>query len=395
MDATAIATELYEHEHDQFRESWRAFLEREVLPHAEEWRREMAPRELFTAAAAKGFVAMAAPPEYGGAGAEDFRFNAILREEAAYAGVVPHTAGIALHNDVCLPYFLHLTTAEQRARWLPGIVSGELVTAIGMTEPEAGSDLRGIRTRAVRAGDGWVVNGSKTFITNAVHADLVITVVKTDPDAGTRGISLLVLERGMPGFEHGANLETIGLHGHDTAELFFDEVRVPAENLLGEEGSGFYHLMANLPQERMAIAIDGLACAEAAVGWTTEYVRGRTAFGRTIGSFQNSRFTLAECLTEVRVTRAFVEQCVRKLRGGALSPEEAAMAKWWATDMQGRVIDRCLQLFGGYGYMAEYPIARAFTDARVMRIFGGTNEIMKEIVGRSMGLGEEGPRRGA
>ena len=394
MSATASGAErLYEHEHDLFRESWRAFLRQEVLPHAEEWRRDMAPRELFTAAAAKGFVAMAAPERYGGAGAEDFRFNAILREEAAYAGVVPHTAGITLHNDVCLPYFLGLASDEQRERWLPGIVSGELITAIAMTEPAAGSDLQGIKTRAVRDGDGWVVNGSKTFITNGVLADLVITVVKTDPAAGSRGLSLLVLERDMPGFERGENLETIGLHGHDTSELFFDDVRVPAANLLGEEGRGFFHLMANLPQERMAIAMDGLACAEAAVEWTTAYVKERTAFGRPIGTFQNSRFVLAECLTEVRVTRAFVEQCIRKLLAGALSAEEAAMAKWWTTDVQGRVIDRCLQLFGGYGYMAEYPIARAYADARVMRIFGGTNEIMKEIIGRSMGLGEGGPGR--
>jgi alkylation response protein AidB-like acyl-CoA dehydrogenase len=389
---TRASTTLYEHEHELFRESCRAFLQQEVLPHADAWRRDMAPRELFEAAAAKGFLAMAAPERHGGAGVEDFRFSAILREESAYAEVVPLTAGVTLHNDICLPYFLGLATAEQRERWLPGIAAGRLVTAVAMTEPAAGSDLQGIKTRAVRDGDGWTVNGSKTFITNGVLADLVITVVKTDPAAGARGLSLLVLERGMAGFERGENLEMIGMHGHDTAELFFDDVRVPAENLLGVEGRGFHHLMANLPQERMSIAIDALACAEAALNWTVEHVRERTAFGRPIGAFQNSRFTLAECLTEVCVTRAFVEDCIRRLNAGALSGADAAMAKWWATDVQGRVIDRCLQLFGGYGYMAEYPIARAYTDARVMRIFGGANEVMKEIVGRSMDLGEE-PRR--
>jgi len=380
---------LYEHEHALFRESFRAFLTQEVVPHAAAWERDgIVPRELFLKAGEHGFLGMAVPEELGGAGAADFRFNAVISEEATYAGVASATMGLTLQNDVCLPYFLEHADDEQRRRWLPGIASGELVTAIAMTEPGAGSDLQGMQARAVHDGDSYILNGSKTFITNGIHADLVIVVAKTNPAAGARGLSLLVVERGMDGFQRGRNLEKIGQHAQDTAELFFNDVRVPAANLLGQEGMGFVYLVSHLAQERMSIAVGGLAAAEAAIAWTVDHVRARNAFGRPIGSFQHPRFVLAECRTEVAVTRAFVEQCLRRLVAGTLSGEEAAMAKWWCSELQGRVIDRCLQLFGGYGYMLEYPIARAYADARVTRIYGGANEIMKEIIGRSMGLGD-------
>ena len=294
--------------------------------------------------------------------------------------------GIGLHNDVCLPYFLHAATEEQKARWLPGICAGTSITAIAMTEPGIGSDLAGMATTAIRDGDHYVVNGSKTFITNGIHADLVVTAVKTDPGQRHKGMSLLVLERGMEGFERGRNLDKIGMHAQDTAELFFTDVQVPVENLLGEEGQGFTWLVRNLPQERLNIAMAAVAAARAAFGWTLEYCKERTAFGQPIGSFQNSRFRLAEMATEIEIGQTFVDRCVMALNAGELTAEEAAMAKWWATDLQGRVVDAGVQLHGGYGYMEEYPIARAFADARVTRIYGGTNEIMKEIIGRSLGV---------
>jgi alkylation response protein AidB-like acyl-CoA dehydrogenase len=384
-----MATALFEHEHALFRESFRAFVTREIVPNAASWDEAgIVPRELFASAGAQGFLAMAAPEEFGGAAVDDFRFNAVIDEELAYAGVTGAGLGITLHNDVCLPYFLELANDEQRERWLPGLVSGELISAIAMTEPGVGSDLAGMQARAHRTDDGYRLSGTKTFITNGINADLVIVAARTDPESRHRGLSLLVVERGMAGFERGRNLEKVGQHAQDTAELFFDDVPVPTANLLGDEGMGFAYLVRNLAQERMSLAVSSQASAQAAVDWTVEYVTERRAFGRAIGTFQNSRFVLAECKTEVEVTRAFVDRCLEKLVEGTLAPEEAAMAKWWATDMQGRVLDRCLQLFGGYGYMQEYPIARAWADARVMRIFGGTNEIMKEIIGRSMGLGE-------
>jgi alkylation response protein AidB-like acyl-CoA dehydrogenase len=295
-------------------------------------------------------------------------------------------AGLCLVNDVCLPYLLDLASDEQRARWLPGIASGELIPAIAMTEPGAGSDLSAIATTAVRDGDEWVVDGAKTFITNGINADLVITVVRTDPAQRHRGLSLLVLERGMPGFERGRNLDKLGQHAQDTAELSFSGVRVPAANLLGEGGRAFAHLVDRLPQERLGIAVAGVAGARAALEWTLEHVRTRTAFGQPIGSFQNTRFRLAEVATEVDVAQAFVDACVLALGDGELSAEDAAKAKWWCTELQGRALDTCLQLFGGYGYMTEYPIARAWADARVTRIYGGTTEIMKEVIGRELGL---------
>ncbi len=381
---------LFEDLHEDFRASFRTFLEREVVPHYMEWEREgIVPRELYAAAGRGGFLAMAVPESDGGAGADDFRLNLVIGEECQREGVGSFGLGITLHNDICLPYFLSYCTGEQRERWLPGIVSGELITAIAMTEPGIGSDLAGMSTTARRENGHYLVNGSKTFITNGINADLVITAVKTGvggPQRDHRGISLMVIERGMEGFERGRNLEKVGQHAQDTAELSFDDVHVPAANLMGEEGKGFLYLVSNLPQERLSIAASAVAASEAMLGWTLDYVRERTAFGQTIGSFQNSRFELAELHGEVQIARTFIDRCVQGLDAGELTPEEAASAKWWCTDLQGRVADRCLQLFGGYGYMVEYPIARAWADARVTRIYGGANEIMKEIVGRSLGL---------
>jgi alkylation response protein AidB-like acyl-CoA dehydrogenase len=381
---------LFDDLHEDFRASFRTFLEREVCGDEGrygDWERAgIVPREVFAAAGRGGFLAMAVPERYGGAGAEDFRLNLVIGEEAQRAGVGSLGLGITLHNDICLPYFLRYCTEEQRERWLPGIVSGELITALAMTEPGIGSDLAAMSTRAIRDGEHFVVDGSKTFITNGINADLVILAAKTDPRERHRGISLLIVERGMDGFERGRNLEKVGQHAQDTAELSFSDVRVPADNLLGDEGEGFVYLVSNLPQERLSIAASAVAAAEAAIGWTLDYVREREAFGQPIGSFQSSRFTLAELHGEVQVARTFVDSCAMALNVGELTPEDAATAKWWCTDLQGRVVDRCLQLFGGYGYMVEYPIARAWADARVTRIYGGANEIMKEIVGRSLGL---------
>ena len=381
---------LFEDVHEDFRASFRTFLQREVIGeegrHGEWERAGIVPREVFALAGQGGFLGMAVPEPYGGAGAEDFRFNVIIGEETQRAGVGGFGLGITLHNDICLPYFLTYCNESQRERWLGGIASGELITALAMTEPGMGSDLAGMSTRALRDGDHYVVDGSKTFITNGINADLVIVAAKTDPSERHRGISLLVVERGTEGFSRGRNLEKIGHHSQDTAELSFAGVRVPVENLLGEEGEGFRQLVSNLPQERLSISVSAVAAAEAALGWTLDYVRERRAFGQPIGSFQSSRFALAELRTETEIGRTFVDRCVQALCAGELTAEDAAMAKWWCTDLQGRVVDRCVQLHGGYGYMLEYPIARAFVDARVTRIYGGTNEIMKEIVGRSMGL---------
>ena len=379
---------IFDDEHDLFRESFRRFVSDELAPHLDEWEHAgIADRSLFTAAGKHGFLGMAIPEEHGGGGVDDFRYNLVVIEEVQRAGAGGAGLGLTLHNDICLPYFLTLTDDDQKRRWLPGIASGELITAIAMTEPAIGSDLASMTTTAVRDGDDYVVNGSKTFITNGINSDLVIVAVKTDPSAKHAGMSLLVVERGMEGFERGRNLDKIGMHSQDTAELFFNDVHVPAVNLLGEEGRGFHHLVDKLPQERLSIAAAGVAAARAALDWSLEYVRERTAFGQAIGSFQNTRFVLAEVATEVEIGQAFVDKCVVALNEGTLSAEEAAMAKWWCTELQNRAVDRCLQLFGGYGYMAEYPIARAYADARVTTIYGGTTEIMKEIISkRRLGL---------
>ena len=376
----------YEPEHIAFAEAVRAFIDKEMVPNFLEWEQiGSAPRELFQVAGQNGFLGMAVPEEYGGGGVADFRFNQAMNEQMAFAGVTGAGLGLTLHNDTCLPYFLTYATDHQRRRWLPGIVSGELITAVAMTEPGAGSDLSGIRTSAVRDGGEYIVNGSKTFITNGINADLVITAVRTGPDRH-RGLSLLILERGMPGFERGRNLQKVGMHSQDTAELSFIDVRVPLANLLGEENQGFFQLVAKLPQERMSIAVAGVAETRAAFENTLRYVQERRAFGQPIGSFQHSRFVLAEIATEIDVAQTFVDRCVDDLNTGELAADDAAKAKWWTTELQGRVVDRCVQLHGGYGYMLEYPVARAFTDARVSRIYGGTTEIMKDVIGKSLGL---------
>ncbi len=380
-----MARDLFEWEHEQFRAAFKQFIEREILPHYDRWEQEgIVDRGLWQAAGHGGFIAMAVPPEYGGPGITDFRFNVIVTEEIARAGVAP--VAFPLLNDVTLAYFLGLTDEDQKRRWLPGITKGELITAIAMTEPSTGSDVAGIRTTARRDGDHYIVSGSKTFITNGQNADLVIVAAKTDPDAGSKGVSLLVLERDMPGFKRGRNLQKIGQHAQDTSELFFDEVRVPLANRLGAEGSGFYSLMHNLAQERLSIAVTSVAVTETVLEQTIHYVRERRAFGQPIGAFQNTRFLIAELHTETTIARVFVDQCIKSHLVKELAPETAAMAKWWTSELLVRVIDRCLQLHGGYGYMLEYPIARAYVDWRPQTIYGGSTEIMKEIIGRSLRL---------
>ena len=376
---------LFEADHDAFRDTARAFCDKEILPHHDSWEEAgIVPRELWTAAGTAGLLGFMAPEEYGGGGVRDFRFNAVVSEELTKARA--SGPGFAIHVDIVSAYLLDYANDEQKARWLPKFCSGELITAIAMTEPGAGSDLQGIETTAIRDGDEYVLNGQKTFISNGILADLVIVVAKTDPSAGYQGISLLVVERGMPGFERGRNLDKIGLKAQDTAELFFDDVRVPAANLLGEEGKGFIYLMEKLPQERLAIAVVAAAASESMLSTTLDYVKDRKAFGRPIGSFQNSRFVLAELATETQIARVFVDRCIEELNAGTLTVSEAAMAKWWTTELQKKVVDRCLQLHGGYGFMTEYPIAKAYLDTRIQTIYGGTTEIMKEIIGRTMGI---------
>ena len=378
---------IYNEDHEAFRQSYRSWVDNEIVPHDDEWNKaEITPRSLFTNAGSQGFLGFDIPEEFGGGGVEDFRFNAIAAEEIQMAGVTASGLGMTLHNDICVPYFLKYCTAEQKQRWLPGIASGELITAIGMTEPGIGSDLASMGTTALRDGDSYVVNGSKTFITNGINADLVVLAVKTDPNERHKGMSLIIMERGLEGFERGRNLDKMGMKAQDTAELFFNDVHVPAANLLGEEGQGFAMLVDNLPQERLSIAIAGVAAAKAALEWTLTYVQERKAFGQTIGSFQNTKFVLAEVATEIEVAQAYIDQSILALNAGTLTAEDAAMGKWWCTELQKRAIDKCLQLFGGYGYMSEYPISRAYRDARVTTIYGGTTEIMKEIIGKSLGL---------
>ncbi|MEU6429608.1 acyl-CoA dehydrogenase family protein [Microbispora sp. NPDC046973] len=378
--------DLFDEEHDLFRETVREFMAREVVPHHAQWEKDgIVPREVWKKAGELGMFGFSVPEEYGGSGITDFRYNVVIVEEIIRVGATG--LGFGLHNDIMAPYMVDLTNDEQKQRWLPGFASGELITAIGMTEPGAGSDLQGIRTTAVREGDHYVVNGQKTFITNGINSDLVVVVTKTDPSAGARGTSLLVVERGMEGFTRGRNLEKVGMHAQDTAELFFENVRVPVANLLGgEEGQGFFQLMNNLPQERLSIAVAAVAAAETVLEETIEYCRNRTAFGRSIGKFQNTRFLLAELATEVEIARHYVDKCVRALNVKELTAVDAAKAKWWTTELQNKVIDRCVQLHGGYGYMLEYPVAKAWLDSRVQTIYGGTTEIMKEIIGRSFGF---------
>ncbi|MBF6296732.1 acyl-CoA dehydrogenase family protein [Nocardia amamiensis] len=376
---------LFEPEHELFRESFRKFLDQHVAPNHAQWEEQgIVDREVWLEAGKQGFLGMAMPEQYGGGGVQDFRYNAIVAEESVrgqYSGL-----GFALHNDVIAPYLLELATDEQKQRWLPGFCSGEIITAIAMTEPGTGSDLQGIKTRAVRDGDDWILNGAKTFITNGINSDIVIVVAQTDPDKGAMGFSLFVVERGMHGFERGRNLDKLGLKAQDTAELSFTDVRVPGANLLGTEGMGFLHLMHNLPQERLSIAVMAAAAMESCLDMTIQYVRDRKAFGKPIGAQQNTRFVLAELATKTTAVRLMVDKFIELLNEGKLTAEDAAMAKWWTTEEQLDLINRCLQLHGGYGYMKEYPIAKAYMDARVQTIYGGTTEIMKEIIGRSLKL---------
>jgi alkylation response protein AidB-like acyl-CoA dehydrogenase len=376
--------DIFDADHEAFRETVRTFLTKEVVPHHDAWEKAgQVDRAVWTAAGAAGLLGTDVPEEFGGGGVSDFRYNAVITEEIGRAGT--SGLGFPLQNDVVAPYLLRLATDEQKQRWLPGFCSGEIITAIAMTEPGTGSDLQGIATRAVKQADGsYVLNGSKTFITNGILADLVLVVARTDPDAGARGFSLLAVERGMAGFERGRNLDKVGMKAQDTAELSFTDVRVPSENLLGTEGEGFIHLMQNLAQERLSIAVGSIAGAAAALEHTIAYVKERKAFGRPVAAFQNTRFELAEMVTEVDVTQVYVDRCLREHVERELAVPDAAKAKWWASDVLKRVVDRCVQLHGGYGYMLEYPIAKAFVDSRVQAIYGGTNEIMKEIIGRTV-----------
>jgi alkylation response protein AidB-like acyl-CoA dehydrogenase len=372
-------------EHEDFRQVARAFMEKEVKPNNEQWAKDgIVPRELWLKAGKQGLLCFDVAEEYGGPGIDDFRFNMVMAEEQARVGA--SGPGFSVHTDIIVPYISSLGTEEQKQRWLPGCVTGEIITAIAMTEPGAGSDLQGIRTTAVDKGDHYILNGSKTFISNGILSDLVIVVARTDPDAGHKGISLLVVEEGMEGFTRGRNLEKVGMHAQDTAELSFEDVLVPKENLLGEEGSGFISLMMNLPQERLSIACMAAAAIENTLAMCLDYAKQREAFGKPIGKFQHNRFLIAEMATEARIARVYVDDCVRLHLEGNLDSVGASMAKWWTTELQIRLIDRGVQLHGGYGYMREYPIAQAFVDSRIQTIYGGTTEVQKEIIGRSLGL---------
>jgi alkylation response protein AidB-like acyl-CoA dehydrogenase len=376
---------IFDSEHDMFRATARAFLEKECAPRAAEWERAgETGREVWRKAGAAGLLGWEIPEQYGGSGVHDFRYNAVLAEEIVATGSVG--LGFAVNNDIVMPYLLDLTTEEQKRRWLPGLVTGETITAIAMSEPGAGSDLKAITATATLDGDHYVLNGSKTFISNGQLANLVIVVARTDPDAGHRGISLLVVEEGMAGFERGRKLDKIGAKAADTSELFFADVRVPVANVLGEPGRGFYNLMRNLPTERLGIAVHGVARARRAFELTLDYAKTRVAFGQPIGEFQANRFALAEIKAKLDVMQVYVDRCIEALVAGELTADEAAQAKLWVTETEWEVLDRCLQLHGGYGYVNEYEIARLWRDGRVQRLYGGTSEIMKEIVGRSLGL---------
>ena len=383
LERIPVNRSLFDDDHESFRAIVREFVEREVVPHASKWDDDrLIGRSTWLEAGAQGVIGLSVPEAYGGPGVDDYRYRYVVTEELTRAGANSLAAGFGLQDDIAIPYVVDLGTDEQKARWLPGMASGELIGAIAMTEPGAGSDLQGIRATAVRDGDHYILNGSKTFITNGIHADLVIVVARTDPQAGSRGMSLLVVERDTPGFMRGRKLDKLGLRAQDTAELFFDGVRVPAANVLGAVGRGFVHLMERLPRERLSIAVQAVASARAAIGWTLAYTLERRAFGKPVAAFQNTQFELASAVTEVDVLEAYIDKATLALNDGTLTAVDAAKAKLWGSEVQNRVIDRCLQLFGGYGYMNEYPIARAFADARVQTIYGGTSEIMKTIIGR-------------
>jgi alkylation response protein AidB-like acyl-CoA dehydrogenase len=382
-----IERTLFNAEHEAFRDSFRRFLAKEVAPHHEAWEEQgYVDREIWLKAGENGFLGVSLPEAYGGAAADKL-FSVVQIEEISAAGFTG--LGFGLHNEIVAPYILHYGTEEQKHKYLPKMVTGEIVGAIAMTEPSAGSDLQGVKATAIRQSDHFVLNGSKTFITNGWHADVVVVVAKTDPAAGAKGTSLLMVERGMAGFEKGKRLKKLGLKAQDTSELFFDNVKVPADHLLGGEAQlnrGFICLMEQLPWERLQIAIQAIAAAQSAIDWTVAYVKERQVFGQAVAAYQNTRYTLAELQTQVQVARVFVDKCTDLLMHGKLDTATASMAKYWTSDLQCKVMDECVQLFGGYGYMWEYPITRAYADARVQRIYGGTNEIMKEVISRSMGL---------
>ncbi len=384
-----IERTLFTPDHESFRDSFRRFMEKEIAPFHADWEEQgYVAREVWNKAGENGFLCMTMPEEYGGSEADKL-YSVIQMEELARGGFTG--IGFGLHSEIVAPYILHYGTPEQKAKYLPKLASGEMVGAIAMSEPAAGSDLQGIKSTAIQQPDGsYLLNGSKTFITNGWHADLVVVVAKTNPVAGGKGTSLLLVERGMPGFSVGQRLKKMGMKAQDTSELFFDNVRVPAENLLGGaayENKGFICLMEQLPWERLQIAIGAVSASQAAIDWTVDYVKERKVFGQPVASFQNTRYVLAELQTQVQVARVFVDKCCELIGKDQLDTATASMAKYWTTDLQCKVMDECVQLFGGYGYMWEYPITRAYADARVQRIYGGTNEIMKEVITRSMGLG--------
>jgi len=372
-------------DHVMFRDAVRDFMEKEVAPHYEKWEKDgQVSREVWRKAGEMGILSIYIPEEYGGMGLDDYRYNAIISEELARVnGTAP---GFAIQNDIVTPYLLEYANEEQKKKYLPKLASGEWIGALGMSEPAAGSDLKGLKTTAIKKDDHYLLNGSKTFISNGIMCDFVVLAVKTNPELGSKGFAIFIVDRTLEGFTNGANLDKIGMKGQDTAELFFDNVKVPFENLLGQDGKGFYYLMHNLPQERLSIAVTGMGAMEATLEQTIQYCKDRKAFGKQIGSFQNSRFMLAEMQTELTIARTFVDRCIEELNAKTLTAEKAAMAKYWVSDLQCKLIDNCLQLHGGYGYMNEYNVARAWRDARVQKIYGGTNEIMKEIIGRSMGF---------
>ncbi len=381
-----IERTLFNADHEAFRDSFRRFVEKEIAPHHEAWEEQgYVDRAVWRKAGENGFLCMTLPEAFGGSEADKL-YSVVQMEEIGRTGFTG--IGFGLHSEIVAPYILHYGTEAQKQKYLPKLATGEMVGAIAMSEPAAGSDLQGVKSTAIKQADGsYLLNGSKTFITNGWHADLVIVVAKTDPAAGAKGTSLLLVERGMPGFEKGKRLKKLGMKAQDTSELFFDNVKVPAENLLGGEGKGFICLMEQLPWERLQIAIGAVAAAQAAIDWTVEYTKERKVFGQAVAAFQNTRYKLAELQTEVQVARVFVDKCCELVNVDQLDTATASMAKYWCSDLQCKVMDECVQLFGGYGYMWEYPITRAYADARVQRIYGGTNEIMKEVISRAMGLG--------
>nr|WP_189117630.1 acyl-CoA dehydrogenase family protein [Nocardioides luteus] len=376
----------YEEDHEDFRASVQQWLERSVKPHTDKHIADKAlPREFWLEAGENGFLGLAIPEEYGGAGAEDFRFNAVLAEELAKIGAAYPTC-VGIHSDITAPYLVRLGTEEQKQRWLPGVASGEILLAIGMTEPSGGSDLAALKTTAVRDGDEWVINGSKTFITNGYSCDLVITAVRTDPEKGAKGITLFAIEATKEGFSRGRKLDKVGMEESDTAELFFENVRVTDAEIIGELNRGFIHMMEELPQERVSCAVANIAQAKQILLETVQYAKDRKAFGQSIGAFQHNKFLLAELVTQIEVAEAYVDKCVAAHARGELSPVEASKAKWWSSQAQSEVLDHCVQIHGGYGFMNEYRVARAWRDARVTKIWAGSNEIMKELIGRDLGF---------